>query len=95
MSILVNKFPLHDGIRVIPEKTSIKYTKTYTGYIPYHGRIVYDITCEVAGHDFVISCSKDVEDNMDLIRVNNIIRNDFLLPLYWKDVFDEKFPLIV
>ena len=95
MSILVNKFPLSDGISVIPEKTSFKYIKTSEGYIPYCGRIIYDITCKALGYDFVISCSRDIGDNMNLIRVNNIICDDFLRPLYWKDVFDEKFPLIV
>ena len=95
MSILINKFPLSFNGKTIPEKSTINYIKTSEGYNPYYGRIVYDIVCKVLDDDFVISCSKDLGSNMNMIQVNNIDNKNKLLTLYWKDVFDEKFPLIV
>ena len=95
MKTLINKFPLLFNGKTIPEKTTIKYIKVSEGYDPYHGSIIYDIVCKVLDDDLVISCSKDLGNNMSMIQVNNIDNENKLLTLYWKDVFDEKFPLIV
>tara|TARA_B100000214_G_scaffold236689_1_gene173069 strand:+ start:323 stop:610 length:288 start_codon:yes stop_codon:yes gene_type:complete len=95
LSILVNKFPLSFNGKKIPVETTINYIKTSEGYDPYYGRIIYDIVCKVLNDDLVISCSKDLGSNMNMIQVNNIDSENKLLTLYWKDVFDEKFPLIV
>ena len=95
MKTLVNKFPLLFNGETIPEKTIISYIKTSEGYDPYHGSIIYDIVCKVLDDDLIISCSKDLGSNMSMIQVNNIDNENKLLTLYWKDVFDEKFPLIV
>ena len=95
MSILINKFPLSFNGKIIPENSIINYIKTSEGYNPYYGSIVYDIVCKVLDDDLVISCSKDLGSNMNMIQVNNVDNENKLLTLYWKDVFDEKFPLIV
>ena len=95
LSILVNKFPLSFNGKTIPEKSTIDYIKTSKGYDPYNGLIVYDIICKVSDDDFIISCSKNLGSDMYMIQVNNIDNKNKLLTLYWSDVFDEQFPLIV